>query len=939
MKNRTHENNRKICFLPVIMLLYAFFLILSLNTVSGAGSQVVRIGYYERSGFQEGMSDEERKSGYAYEYLQKISDYTGWQYEYIYGDLAELKGKFERDEIDILAGISEKDEMPANAEFAEEPFGSESCYIYKKLGDSSIKLGYASGLIGKKVGVIRNSKEKKHLDTYMETTGIFYDLAEYNSLDEMQNGLEQGEIDAFAAEDMEVCGIEDIVPCISIGNDDYYVCVSAKKRTILRELNDEPYYLEKLFSRYYQGALTNCVQSEEETAWLLVHDELKIGYVKNNLPFCDTDENGNLTGLLADIIAAMKEEEGLSELKIEAVPFDTEKSACKALTDKEISAIFPAFADAWTANRSGTRISTKVADATMDVIFAGQYSEKVFDTLAVSKNQTVQEEYVQKYYADSRIIYVDSLDDCIRAVKEGKASATLMNRYHTTEYLMQTVNRDLHSAGISDACEHGFAVRSVDTELLALLNRSIRMIGSEKLSSWVNKYSYEQREYSVQEFVATHLVGTMTAIAIFVGTLLLLFLLYVHNSRQSKRQMQRAQDQINKAKEELEAALKKAESANEAKSRFLFNMSHDIRTPMNAIMGYTELLEKSAGDSDRKQAYLQNIRKSGSYLLDLINEVLEMARIESGEISLDENPGNLQEMYDTLEAMFREECRKNRQKLMFGIRLTHPFVYYDQVKVKEIFLNILSNAVKYTEENDTVTLQAEELSSEGEYITVKTIITDTGIGISKEFLPRIFDSFSREKTVTESRIVGSGLGMGIVKKYVDLMKGEITVASELGKGTTVSVILKLKKAQMKECLPVPEEKPEENGKGMKILLAEDNELNREIAEELLKGAGFHVESVEDGVECVTAMKHASKDQYDLILMDIQMPRMNGFEAAKMIRQLPEPEKAGIKIIALTANVFDTDRKNAEEAGMDGFVGKPMEIPKLMKEIQRIFQKK
>ena len=948
MKKRTDENDRKrICFLPVVILLYVFFLMLSLNTVFGAGSQVVRIGYYERSGFQEGMSDEERKSGYAYEYLQKISDYTGWQYEYVYGDLAELKSKFEQDEIDILAGISEKDEMPANAEFAEKPFGSESCYIYKKLGDSSIKIGYASGLIGKKVGVIRNSKEKKHLDTYMEKTGLFYDLTEYNSLAGMQNGLEQGEIDAFAAEDMEVCGIEDVVPCILIGNDDYYVCVSAKKRTILRELNDadsrlredEPYYLEKLFSRYYQGALTNNVQSEEETAWLLVHDELKIGYVENNLPFCGTDEDGNVTGLLSDIIEAMKEEEGLSELKIEAVPFATEKSACKALADKEISAVFPAFTDAWTANRSGTRVSTNVADAAMDVIFAGQYSEKVFDTLAVSKSQTVQEEYVQKYYPDSRILYVDSMDDCIRAVKEGKASATLMNRYHTTEYLMQTVNRELHSAGVSDACEHGFAVRSADTELLALLNRSIRMIGSERLSSWVNKYSYEQREYSVEEFIATHLVGTMLAVVIFVGMLLLLFLLYVHNSKKSKCQMQRAQDQINKAKEELEVALQRAESASEAKSKFLFNMSHDIRTPMNAIMGYTELLEKSAGNPDRKQAYLQNIRKSGSYLLDLINEVLEMARIESGEISLDENPGNLQEMYDTLEAMFREECRKNRQKLTFDIRLTHPFVYYDEVKVKEIFLNILSNAVKYTEENDTVTVQAEELSSAGEYITVKTVITDTGIGISKEFLPRIFDSFSREKTVTENKIVGSGLGMGIVKKYVDLMKGETTVASELGKGTTVSVTLKLKKAQMKECLPVPEEKPEEDGKGMKILLAEDNELNREIAEELLKGVGFHVESVEDGVECVTAMKHASKDQYDLILMDIQMPRMNGFEAAKMIRQLSEPEKAGIKIIALTANVFDTDRKNAEEAGMDGFVGKPMEIPKLMQEIQRIFQKK
>ena len=948
MKKMTCENGRKrIWFFRIVMVLSAFFLLISPSAVFGAGSQKVRVGYYERSGFQEGTTDDERKSGYAYEYLQKISDYTGWQYEYVYGDLAELKEKFERNEIDILAGISKKDEMPANAEFAEEPFGSESCYIYKKLGDSSIKLGYASGLIGKKVGVVQNSKEKKYLDVYMKASGLFYDLTEYRSLEEMQNGLEGGEIDAFAAEDMEVCGMEDIVPCISIGNDDYYVCVSAKKRTVLRELNDadarlredEPYYLEKLFSRYYQGALTNSVQSEAESAWLMVHDELKLGYINNSIPFCDTDEDGNLTGLLADIIKAMKKEEGLADLKIEAVPFDTEESAGKALAEKEISAVFPVFTDAWTANQSGTRVSMKVADAAMDVIFSGKYSEAVFDTVAVSKSQTIQGEYVQKYYPDSRILYVDSLDDCIRAVKEGKATGTLMNRYHTTEYLMQTVNRELHSAGVSDTCEQGFAVRSMDTELLALLNRSIRMIGSERLSSWLNQYSYEQREYSVEEFVATHLVGTMTVIGVFVGLLLLLFCLYVQNNRRSKRQMQRAQSQINRVNEQLEAALQKAESANEAKSKFLFNMSHDIRTPMNAIIGYTELLERPAADPGRKQVYLQNIKKSSRYLLDLINEVLEMARIESGEISLDETPGNLQEMYENLEAMFQEECRKKRQKLVFDLKLPHPFVSFDQVKVKEIFLNILSNAVKYTGEKDTVTVQVEELSCSGEYVTVKSVITDTGIGISKDFLPKIFDSFSREKTVTENKIVGSGLGMGIVKKYVDLMNGEITVASELGQGTTVSVILKLKKAEEKERQTVPEPEPAEDGKGMKILLAEDNALNREIAEELLKGAGFHVESVEDGVECVTAMKRAAKDQYDLILMDIQMPRMNGFEAAKRIRQLPEPEKAGIKIIALTANVFDTDRKNAEEAGMDGFVGKPMEIPKLMQEIQRIFQEK
>lgn len=928
----------------LFIILCGLFIFLVPTQVFSAESTTVRVGYYERPGFQEGMKDSQRKSGYAYEYLQKISDYTGWKYQYIYGDLEQLKQKFQNNEIDILAGLSPDDALPPNAELSNEPFGNETCYIFKRLGDTSIKTGYSASLIGKKIGVVQNSKEEKHLNDYIQATGLVCEIHRYKQLPLLVNALKTGKIDVLAAENMEVCDIADILPCISIGEDSYYVCVTAKRRTLLRELNDanqklnedDPYYMEKLYTHYFQNVLINTVESESEEAWLLVHNVLKIGFLDDSLPFSDLDKNGKLSGLLDDIIQSMQQEPELAGLSIEAVPFSSAEEAYSALRNKEINAVFPVFADSWCATQYDTRISTLVSSMTMDVIFNGSYSEQVFQRIAVASGNLIQEDYVKKYYPGSQILYVSSLDECIRAVKEGRVDSTLMNRYHTTKYLMQTANSHLHSIGTPNSCELGFAIRSSDTELLSLLNRSIHIIGTDTLDSYVNMYSYYQRNYSVQDFIAMHLYETITLVLLFLGILVAVFIAYVRNNRQNQHRMQLAQDKIQETSNQLTLALQKAEAANEAKSRFLFNMSHDIRTPMNAIIGYSELLEKNVDIPARGREYLRNIKKSGQCLLELINEVLEMARIENGTVNINENVGNLSELYQTLEIMFHEECLRKNQALRFQLTLQPLFIYYDPIKVREIFLNILSNASKYTPEGGKITLLAEELpcSREG-WISVKTTITDTGLGISKDFIPKIFDSFSREKTVTENKISGSGLGMGIVKKYVDLMGGDISIDSSPGNGTTVSVTLSFRQADVSSVLADTPSESTVLSEPLNILLAEDNELNREIAVEILQGAGLQVDSVEDGVECVSAIQNAPAGTYDLILMDVQMPHMDGLEATRRIRQLPDPEKNTIRIIALTANVFDTDQQNALDAGMDGFTGKPIEISKLLNEIRRI----
>ena len=390
--------------------------------------------------------------------------------------------------------------------------------------------------------------------------------------------------------------------------------------------------------------------------------------------------------------------------------------------------------------------------------------------------------------------------------------------------------------------------------------------------------------------------------------------------------------------QELKKAKEDAEKANKAKSMFLFNLSHDIRTPMNAVMGFADLIEKHEDDPAKQREYTANIKKSGRYLLDLINAVLEMARIESGNINLDEEPGNLRNIIESLDVMLSALCEEKNITTSKDIRLVHPYVYFDRVKVQEIHLNIISNALKYTPEGGRIsfTLRERPCTKPG-YLIYETVTTDNGIGMSREFLPHMFDNFSREKNVTESKIAGTGLGMGIVRKYIELMDGTIQVESEPGRGTTVITRIPYRLAELSQ---VSEEQNTEINKemfrGKRILLAEDNELNAEIAVEILKDAGFEVETAEDGVCCVSMLKDAPEDYYDLILMDIQMPNMDGYKATQLIRSLPDAGKARIPIVAMTANAFAEDRQKAREVGMDGHVAKPVEIPRLLETLAEIF---
>ena len=393
-----------------------------------------------------------------------------------------------------------------------------------------------------------------------------------------------------------------------------------------------------------------------------------------------------------------------------------------------------------------------------------------------------------------------------------------------------------------------------------------------------------------------------------------------------------------RAKDELGKALKKAEDANRAKTIFLNNMSHDIRTPMNAIVGFSDLLEKELVDQEKAKEYVTKIKSSSNFLLSLINNVLEVARIESGKTELHEEVKNMKELHEEVVSIFQEQMKSKEITFTHSLDITHKYVLLDSTKLREILLNILSNALKYTLNGGTVDYSMKEIpSQEGNKATYRIVVLDTGIGMSKEFLANIFDEFSRERTTTESGVIGSGLGMSIVKQLVDLMNGNIEIESEKGKGTKVTINLSFKISDKEDQILKEIECDEANVKGKRILLVEDNELNLEIATAILEEAGFIIESVTNGQECITKLQEVDDNYFDVILMDIQMPVMNGYEATKIIRKMENKNKANIPIIAMTANAFEEDKKTSLECGMNGHITKPLDPAKMIKIVSSLIK--
>ena len=568
------------------------------------------------------------------------------------------------------------------------------------------------------------------------------------------------------------------------------------------------------------------------------------------------------------------------------------------------------------------------------------FNEDKSYTVAVPKEQEALKQHIAFSYPRWKLVDYDSFADAADMVMNEKADCFLMG---TSQALKYDNERDFKSVPLTKTMEACFAVREGEGILLSILNKTLKDMPSDMLTSALDIYDSTTDKVTFYDFVKDNMLVFFVTAGVFVITIIGIILVLLQKARKAEAVAKLAANDTQKLNDKLEIALKKAEDASLAKTRFLSNMSHDIRTPMNAILGYAQLMvnELKGKNLPEISEYLKKLQQSGNLLLSIINNVLDMAQIESGRMEIDENYGRIEDIRQTLFEIFGDEAKKKNLVLQYTINVEHENILTDTTKVKEIFVNILSNAIKYTSSGGSVKVSVDELPcDEDGYMMVRTRVSDTGIGMSQEYLTNIFEAFTREQNTTKSKIAGTGLGMSIVKKYVDLLGGTINVESELGKGSTFTVTLKHRIADESYYV---KKYIEESGtgseilEGRNILLAEDNDLNAEIAEAILESAGLKIERVEDGIQCVNRIEKMPADTYDMILMDIQMPQMDGYKATQAIRNLPDEDKASIPIVAMTANAFEEDKRDAIAAGMNGHIAKPIQVDKMLSILSEVIR--
>ena len=676
-----------------------------------------------------------------------------------------------------------------------------------------------------------------------------------------------------------------------------------------------------------------------EKSWLEEHGDIRMGFLNNDPAIFSMDETtGKLTGMLPEYVSYAKDCLGNQTLKFNIQDYDDYDEMLQALQNHEIDMIFYAGRNPDIAEKKGYALTnTAWTYNLMAVTDEKNFDEGNVYTVAVPKEKEALKQQLTFSYPQWNLVDYDSFEEAAEMITNEKADCFLMG---ASQAMVYDNNRDFKSVPLTKTMEACFAVKGGEETLLSILNKTLKGMPSGMLTSALAIYDSTADKVTFLDFVKDNMLAFFLATGFSALSIIVIILVLLRKARKAEAAAKLAANDTQKLNEKLEIALKKAEDASLAKTSFLNNMSHDIRTPMNVILGYAQLMENELNGKDIPEVleHLEKLQQSGNLLLSIINNVLDMARIESGRMEIDENYCRIEDVWKSLFAVFDEKARKKNISLHYTMNVEHEHVLTDVTKVKEILVNILSNAIKYTPAGGSVMVYVDELPcDESGYMIVRIRISDTGIGMSQDYLTKIFEAFTREKNTTKSKIAGTGLGMSIVKNYVDLLGGTIDVESELGKGSTFTVTLKHRIADERYYV---KKHIEESGtgneilEGRNILLAEDNDLNAEIAEAILERAGLRIERVENGIQCVNRILKMPAGTYDMIFMDIQMPQMDGYKATQTIRNLPDKDKACIPIIAMTANAFAEDKKKTKEAGMNAHLSKPLNVPELMDTIRK-----
>lgn len=931
---------KSVCALLSLLLLLSAVLPVK-AAAETAPVKIVRIGSFENT-FNY-CNEKGARKGYGYELLQTLSGYTGWQFEYVTCDWSDCFEKLENGEIDIMGGISYTEDRAEKMLFSDEPMGEEKYYLYADLSRADISASNFKTLNGKKVGVLMGTEPEVMLTEWEEKYGIKTQHVNISNNEDVQQKLANHEIDCFVSLEESLWAELGISTITRVGKSSIYYVLNKDRSDLKEELDnamraldeEAPFYTadlcKKYFSLDYKPILTG-----EEKAWLRKHGAIRMGFLTSDSGVSTFDPaTGEITGTITDYIQFAADCLGNQKLEFQLVGYDDKEAELNALKSGEIDMIFhfdqsPNLAEEYRVARTNTTWTANMMVVTNQQLFA----ENKVNRVAVPQNKISLTRYIAFYYPQWEIVDCDTQEDAIKLVKDGQADCFIIGVSSEAKY---SKIYGFYSVPLPNPANSCFAVNSGNRSLLSILNKTIKAMPANMLTSSLAMHKSSLRKVTLSEFIKDNFVMVLLVGSIAVAVILLTILKLLRKARKAEAAARKAADDTQELNAKLQVAVEKAESANHAKSTFLFNMSHDIRTPMNAIIGYADLASRHSDDPAKLKKYMENIQVCGQNLLMLLNNVLDLARIENDKTEMEYSVSDVEKDFRNCIAMFRNLADSKGQTLMVTTQLLHPYIYADIPHLTEVCTNLVSNAVKYTGAGGTICCDVTQKpgKKEGWCDTVVTV-ADNGIGMSQEFQKHIFEPFERERTSTVSKVEGSGIGMGIVKKLFGLMGGTVEVESRIGVGSTFTVTIPCRIASEDEIQAKRETGPSDQKSlfGVKILLVEDNDLNAEIAVELLQEEGSTVDRAKDGVECVDMLEKAANGTYQLILMDIQMPVMNGYDAAKKIRRMDDPQKADIPIIAMTANAFSEDKQAALDAGMNDHIAKPINMNVLVPTIQK-----
>ena len=931
---------KSVCALLSLLLLLSAVLPVK-AAAETAPVKVVRVGSFEDT-FNY-VNEKGARKGYGYELLQTLSGYTGWQFEYVTCDWSDCFEKLENGEIDIMSGISYTEDRTEEMLFSDEPMGVEKYYLYADLSRADISASDFKTLNGKKIGVLMGTEPEVMLTEWEEKYDLKTEHVNISNNEDVKQKLANHEIDCFVSLEESFWADLGISTITRVGESGIYYAINKNRPDLKEELDnamralDEaaPFYTADLYKRYFSMDYTPILTGEEK-AWLKEHGAIKMGFLTSDSGVSTFDPaTGEFTGVITDYIQFAADCLGNQELEFQLVGYDSKEAELDALKSGEIDMIFhfdqsPNLAEEYHFACTNTTWTSNL----MAVTNKQHFNENNVNRIAVPQNKLSLKKYLAFYYPQWEIVDCDTQEDAAKLVKDGQADCFVTWISSENKY---SKKYSFYSVPLVNPVRSCFAVNSGNRSLLSILNKTIKAMPVNMLAGALAMYKSSARKVTLSDFIKDNFFMALLVSSIAVAAILLTILKLLRKARKAEAAARKAANDTQKLNAKLQVAVENAESANHAKSTFLFNMSHDIRTPMNAIIGYADLASRHLDDPAKLKNYMENIQVCGQNLLMLLNNVLDLARIENDKTEMEYSVSDIEKDFRNCVAMFRNQADSKGQTLMVTTQLQYPYIYADIPHLTEICTNLVSNAVKYTGAGGTIRCDVTQKPSkkEGWCDTVVTV-ADNGIGMSQEFQKHIFEPFERERTSTVSKVEGSGIGMGIVKKLVGLMGGTVEVESRIGVGSTFTVTIPCRIASEDETQAKRETNPSDQKClcGTRILLTEDNDLNAEIATELLQEEGCTVDRAKDGVECVDMLEKAANGTYQLILMDIQMPVMNGYDAARKIRGLDDPQKANIPIIAMTANAFTEDRQVALDAGMNDHIAKPINMNVLVPTLRK-----